>query len=430
MLNRFRYIAVNHKGEHFVDEVNATGPKEVALRLKAGKLRLIALKVVKVNVVPGKQSNFEQLKERVALLFERYQFLQSLRAPLGRLDDQTLLFFTQQLAAVLDAGLTITAGLHSIFISETNRRLKRVILGIIEFLESGCSVYQAFSKYPAVFSTTYLGLINVGERAGILDDILHRLSDYMRRLVTFRKKVISDLTYPAIILFFSLITIAFMMIYFVPSFIGVFRELDTTLPLITLSLIQIVKYITDPVFWLIVCSALGAIYVIVKKSLSTLSGKFTFDSLTLKIPLVGDIIRNNTFYLIFLNLACMLEAGVLLKESLEILKSMTGNMVFKILIGDMLEGLQQGRALSDILKGYWFLPKFVPAMMQVGEATGELAYTMRKSAEILEENAINKVEIVLKFIEPATIIMLALFMGYIMLAVFLPLYQVMNSLAS
>lgn len=436
-MKRFKFLAESVTGDTVIREMDAEDEQEVVNRLKQAKLRLITIQTVREirgrrgGGPPGRASGSSAPLSG---------WLARLRSPdrIGRVNDISLMLFTQQISTILDAGLNIASGLRVVLISETDDNFRKVIQGLIRALEGGSSAYQAFDKYPQVFSGTYRGLINIGESSSKLPMVLSRHASDLQKLYSFKRRTIASLTYPVITLIFAILSVLLMVIYFVPGFVHMYHQTKMRLPGITRALIFIVRYLTDPLFWIVAIVIILILGFFLYNYVRTPVGKYNFDRIKTAFPLLGDLVINTNLYGIYLNLACMLECGVHIAEALRILRTMTGNEVFRDFLGHTISDLRQGSTLTDSLreqwfdarKGRWFIPRYAVDLVQTGEATGDLAYMVRKAAEMMEENVNQKLETFLSLLEPVIIIFLAFAVGFTMLAIFIPLYNLINSFGS
>jgi type IV pilus assembly protein PilC len=426
-MRKFKYLAVNRIGEQTIDVMYANNEEEVIKKLKLEKLRLVNIREVREHH-PGSQNEAARtLKNNISALFARLGKLgEGLYDRFHRVNERTLCLFTQQLCTMLEAGINVTAGLRSIGMAESDRKFKKVIDRLIESMESGLSAYQSFASFPDVFSMAYSGLIRVGESSGRLPFVLNRQAQDLEKFYTFKKRTIASLTYPAFILIFAVVSVLIMTIYFVPSFSRIYSDMKMKLPFITMALVIVVQYLTNPYSWIAVLIVILIATFMLRSYSATPVGKYAIDSVKVRLPLVGELVINNHLYTTFLNLACMLECGVTISEALKILRDMSENQVFKEFLHDSLTSIKEGSSLYTALKDRWFIPRYAIDLIQTGESTGDLPDMVRRAAEMMEERVNERLEAFLAMLEPVIISFLALAVGFIMIAIFLPLYNVIS----
>jgi len=421
-------MAVNRKGETVVDLMEAFDEQEVMTALRREKLRLLNIQTVREKVAPVKKPRLADSLDRGQVLLARLRlFIDSQVQAFTRVNTRTICLFTQQLSILLASGVTITSSLRSIHTGETDRKFKKILNTMIESMEGGSTASQSFSRHPEVFNSAYSGLISVGESSGKLDIVLARQARDMEKLYGFKNKLVSSLTYPAVIMICAALAVFVLMIYFVPSFTAMYTETKMKLPLLTQILVTMVRYFTSPMCWLIAAGVVLGLSYLLKNYLATPVGRHNFDHLKIRLPVIGEIVACNELYTIFLNLSSMLECGVLITEALRILRDMTPNMVFREFIDETIKGLRSGSTFYELLRDRDIIPRYLADLVQTGESTGDLPEMIRKAAEMMEEKVNNRLETFLSLIEPFIITILALVVGLIMVAIFLPLYNILNS---
>ncbi|GEM_PF-873454 len=427
-MKRFRYTAITSRGETIVREVEAPDEGSAIAALKNEKLKLLNIKTVAYIEESPHPSIILKFRDSLFAFLQRTRDgVHSTALPWNRVSERNIFLFTHQLATLLGAGVNVSSSMRMILKSETDRKFLPVLRGLVESMEKGLSVHNSFKKFPNVFSMAYSGIIAIGESSGKLPFILEKQARDLEKLYTFKKKLIASLTYPAVILIFSILSVLLMMIYFVPNFTSIYKETQTKLPLITSMLIGFVNNLTDPLFWITVTAASIILYFIIGNYLRTPVGRHVFDYLTLKIPMVGELISWNIQYSIFMNLACMLECGIHICKSLEIIKEMMHNTVFKDILGGVLMSLDEGFSFHDSVREISLIPRYAKDFIQAGESSGELPELIRKAANMLEEQVSDKLETFLHVFEPVLIAVLAIVVGTVMIAIFLPINNLINS---
>jgi type IV pilus assembly protein PilC len=414
-VKKFGYIARNAKGERIVGDILAQDEQEVLDRFRRDKATLIKLVTL---------SSEGDLLHKFFLAFR--ENIKRFSRPWAKPRDFSVLLFTQQIAAMLEAGVSFKSGVRAILLAESDERFKEVLFGILRALEEGKSLYNAFSLYPETFSRIYASLVKVGVVSGELPTILRKHAYDLEKLYNFKRKLVTTLTYPAAIFVTALVFLLIIVLYFVPRFTTIYDQAEARLPMITSILVNSVKFLTNP-FSLSVISLLTLIiFLVARYYIQTPIGRYNFDYIKLRLPVLGSLIFENQFYLLCINIACMLECGVPLMETLRISKEMIPNEIFKELTEAIILGMKEGNNLSDIIRGHRMIPRYAFDMIQVGEVTSELPYMVRKTAEFTEGNVNQKLETALKLIEPIVMAVLAIFAGFILVATFFPLYDVIN----
>jgi len=427
-MKRFRYTALNSRGETIIRDVEAPDEGSAIAALQKEKLKLLNIKVVDCKEDNPNPSFILRFRNSLFSFFDKnHNGFHSPALPWNRVSERCIFLFTHQLATLLGAGVNVSSGMRMILKSETDRNFIPILKGLVESMEKGVSIHNSFRKYPNVFSMAYSGIIAVGESSGKLPFMLEKQARDLEKLYTFKKKLIASLTYPATVLAFSILSVLLMMIYFVPNFTSIYKETQSKLPLITTILIGFVNYLTDPFFWMTVIAASVIMYFIIGSYLKTPVGRHFIDYLALRLPIVGELVSWSILHSIFMNLACMMECGIHICKSLEIIKDMMHNTVFKDCLSGILMSLDEGFTLHDSVRELPLFPRFAKDFIQAGESSGELPVLIRKAAFMLEEQINDKLDTFLHIFEPVLIAILALIVGTIMIAIFLPINNVINS---
>jgi type IV pilus assembly protein PilC len=343
-----------------------------------------------------------------------------------KIDDVTVLVFTQQVSTMLEAGVSLESGLRAITISERNERFRKILFDLIRDLEEGKSIYQAYSRHPEAFDSVYIHLIEAGVASGKLTSILRRHASDLQKLYSYKRRLASTLAYPATIFTVALVFLGVIMLYFVPRFTSIYRETDAELPWITSMLVSLTNILTNPVWLTAILGVLALLFLMTYYYVMTPIGRFNYDFLRMKTPFIGTLISENELYRFCTTLACMLECGVALVDALKILKEITPNELFRMLIDQIIHGIRQGDSFSQSIRSVQMIPRFTRDMIHVGEETSDLSFMLRKTAEIMESNVNYRVEMALKLVEPFVMGVLAVIAGVILIATFLPLYSVIN----
>ncbi|MHC9541873.1 MAG: type II secretion system F family protein [Vulcanimicrobiota bacterium] len=413
-MKTYKYVAMNSSGEIVAGEMNSQSAEMVVKTLRRDELTIID-----VSSSSGTAGILHGISRNLRALF----------AVKERIDEKTLILFTRQLSTLLGAGITILKSLRSILIVEEDKKFKKILTEIIMSLREGNSISGALEKHPFVFSAVYTGIVKVGETSGRLPEAFHTIALDLEKSYSFRQKTIAILTYPMSVLVFSLIIILLMFIYFVPSFTGIYDNAHLQLPLITLLVVKVGKCFLDPFFWMYTLIAAALIMFLLKNYIKTPVGTFHYDYLKLKLPIVGELINKRFLHQIFLNLACLLEYGVYMNEALLKIRNISQNVIINNHMEEVCQKVKQGQELSEAMRLNWLIPRYVIDFIKTGEATGTLADMLRKSAEMIEQELLQRVETLLAMFEPIIISLLSIVLGFIIIATFLPLYNLIKALS-
>lgn len=329
--------------------------------------------------------------------------------------------FTRQLATMINAGLPITDSLL-ILRSQTKGLMQKVAAKVLADVEGGTSLSVAFAKHPAVFSPTYIALLKSGEAGGVMDKVLSRLADNLEKQQEFSGKVKGALIYPAVVVTGMLVVGLVLMIFVIPRLTSLYGEFNATLPLPTKILIGISSFLTK--FWFIFLMLIvGAAYFLVSFR-KTKTGKRKLDELIFKIPIVGPLQRQVVLTELSRTLSLMVGSGVSILESLNITADVVGNAVIAEALRDVAVQVEKGFPLTFAFSKHpEAFPYILSQMVAVGEETGKMEDVLAKVSHIFEVESDQKVKSLTAAIEPLVMVLLGLGVGFLVIAVILPIYN-------
>jgi type IV pilus assembly protein PilC len=337
-----------------------------------------------------------------------------------KIKPKDVMIFTRQFSTMIDAGLPLVQCLKIMADQSDNPTLKAMIRDINNSVQSGATLSDALRKYPAQFDSLYCNLVAAGETAGILDIILKRLAEYIEKSEKLKRKVKSAMVYPVIVLFVGAVVTLVIMIAVIPTFEEMFASTGKDLPWLTQKVIDLSNFITTK--WYIVLPAVIAFVLIVRKILKTEQGAYLFDKASLSAPVVGDLVRKVAVSKFSRTLATMLQAGVPIITSLEIVAGTAGNKVVEEALNDSRAAISEGRPLVDPLIESQVFPNMVTSMIAVGEEAGALDAMLIKLADFFDEEVDAAVETVMTMIEPLMIVFLGATVGTLIIAMYLPIF--------
>lgn len=333
--------------------------------------------------------------------------------------------FTGNLSTLQSAGITIVRSLR---ICESQLKpgpLKAVVGSVADDVEGGATFSEALGKHPAIFDRLFTNMVRAGEKGGILDQILERLADFSEKTERLKGRVKEALTYPVVVMFFALGVVAFIMAVIVPKFEEIFRSFGKELPPITQALISTSRWVGT--YWYIVVGAPILIVVLYRIAMRNPKFKYFSDGLKLKAPIAGPMVEKTIIARFARTLGTLLSAGVPILEALEIVESSVENAVISKAIGDVRTAVREGDAMAAPLKESRVFDDLVVNMIDVGEATGALDKMLLKIADVYEEEVEVQVGTLFKMLEPVMLVFLAVVVGLIVVALFLPIIKVMES---
>lgn len=345
----------------------------------------------------------------------------------GRVKAKTLCIFTRQLATLVDAGLPLLRGLAVLMRQEKNPVLRQVLADLTASVESGSTFSEALFAHPKIFSKLYINMVKAGEVGGVLEVVLNRLSQFMEKAEKIKGKVKAAMFYPIAVMVIATGIMAFLMIKIVPQFEVIFTEmLGTGLPGFTVFVLNISRACKNH-FILVVLSGV-AIFIAIKMYGKTKGGRLVLDKLFMKAPVVGDLVRKTSIARFTRTLGTLVSSGVPILQSLIIVRDTSGNRVIADAVAKIHDSVKEGESIVTPLEASGVFPPMVVSMIDVGETTGALPDMLMKIADNYEEEVDNAVTAMVSLLEPLMIVFLAVVVGSIVIALFLPLIKIITTL--
>ncbi len=337
-----------------------------------------------------------------------------------------LAIFTRQFAVLFNSGISTVRGLEGLGRQSLNARLTRAIQAVYDDIRGGYSLAKAMARHPDVFSPVYISMVKAGEMSGAMGEILDRLATFLERELTLQKKVAAATTYPAVV-FVACVTVTFILVTYVfPTFIDLFEGIDVRLPWITRSLIWITSTIRNPLVMLPILAAIGAGIYSVLQYFKTPWGRRQKDRLLLDLPVLGVLMKKVALSRFCRTLGTLLGSGVPMVHALEIVSKAAGNDVISDVIEEVQMGLKAGMRLSQPLKEYRLFPPMLAQMVAIGEETGNLPLMLNKLADFYDLEVEHSLEALTAMLEPVMILFMGIAVGYVLLAVFIPVYDLVG----
>ncbi len=346
---------------------------------------------------------------------------------IGGVGAKQLCTFTRQLSTLQDAGLPI---LRSLMILEGQSKpgpLKNSLIGVIEDIEGGSTLSEAMAKQPKAFDDLYVNMVKAGEAGGALEVILQRLAEFKERAQSLKRKVIGAMIYPAAVITVAIAIVSGIMIFIIPKFKKIFLGFDVELPDITIMLLNASDWFAT--YWWVLILAPVAFVLMIKLIKKNKTGAFVIDWIALKIPLMGKILQKSTIARTMRTLGTLIASGVPILEALTIARDTAGNNVFKRAFDNIHSAIREGESIAVPLREARIVDDMVVNMVDVGEETGALDTMMYKVAEVYDEEVAVAVDGLISMLEPIMVVVLGLIVGFIVIALFMPLVKLLNELS-
>ncbi len=347
-----------------------------------------------------------------------------------RVKHKDLALFTRQFSVMLDAGLPLVQCLEILGQQQDSKFFQKVIFQTRGDVEAGMTLADAMAKHPRVFEPLYTNMVAAGETGGILDVILQRLSTYLEKMVKLKSDVKSALIYPIAVIVISIIVISVIMIVVIPAFKNIFEGLlgpGERLPWLTELVVTMSQFMAS--YWWLIALVVGIAVFGAKTWYKTDKGHHFIDSLILKLPVLGPIMRKIAVARFSRTLSTLLSSGVPILESLEITARTAGNVIVSEAIHKVRSGIEQGQTFVEPLKNSGVFPIMVSQMIGVGEQTGALDAMLSKIADFYEQEVDAAIANLLSLMEPAMILFLGVTIGTIVIAMYMPLFTLIGKLA-
>src|SRR5258707_6757 len=343
-------------------------------------------------------------------------------------DAKELAIFTRQFSVMIDAGLPLVQCLEILASQQENKFFQKVLINTRGQVEGGATLSAAMRGSPKVFDALYVNMVEAGETGGILDTILQRLSTYIEKNVKLQRAVKSALIYPVGVLTIAGGVIVLLLWKVVPIFATLFAGLGATLPLPTRIVIKLSDLVGSWFGFLFVFGGIGAVFAL-KAWYGTTGGRFFLDSMILKLPVLGILMRKIAVARFTRTLGTLIASGVPILEGLDITAKTAGNAVVERALIQVRKSLEEGKSLTEPLKDSQVFPGMVTQMIAVGEQTGAMDAMLQKIADFYEEEVDSAVKDLLTALEPIMIVFLGVVVGGVVISMYLPLFSLIGKLS-
>lgn len=403
----YRYQAQTRDGRLITSTIEAVNLNLAIDTLTASKLKILEIKPVR---------------------FDPFAYFQNM----GSVDRESIVMMSRRLVALVRSGLAVDRSLQVLHEQEEDKKLKPVLAAVLHDIRVGSTLSWAMAKHPAVFDALYISMVKVGETTGDLGGLLDKLAEFLERDMRVRKKAASALTYPMFIFIFCVAVIAVIFLFVLPGLLEVFAALASgELPLPTRIMFFVVSVARNPYVFLALL-LMGVYYMVYFRDyLKTPAGKYKWDRMKLNIPVFGPINKKLLVAHFCRVMGTLLSTGIPLTRGLEILMEFSDNEFFRTsVIHPLYDGVREGQSVSQVMAELGFFPDMVGNMVAVGESTGEVPRMLLRISQFYDEEIGYALDGLLAMIEPIMICGMGLMVCFVLLSVFLPLYQVIMNMSS
>ena len=420
----FHYIALDQNGQEIAGVIDAVSDSEAINALRSQQL-------YPTQVVQEGKGDTASIKKRARTTSAKAKGKAAVKATAtAKVKGKTLMIFTRQLATLIDSGLPLLRGLTVLGRQEPLPVMKSTINTLADAVQTGSTFSESLQQYPRIFNKLYVNMVKAGELGGVLEIVLNRLAEYQEKAQKLKNKIVAAMVYPIIVMFIAVAIMIFLMLVIVPKFEGIFKDMlqGKPLPWLTQVVIGMSRWIGANFIYL----AIGAFGLVVAWKIfsSTKGGRVAIDRAKLRLPIFGDVQRKTAISRFTRTLGTLVTSGVPILQALNITRETAGNVVVSDAINKVHDAVKEGESMVAPLDGSGVFPPMVISMVDVGEETGQLPEMLLKIADVYEDEVDNSVSALTSLLEPLMIVFLAVVVGVIVMALFLPLISIIQNLSS
>ena len=346
----------------------------------------------------------------------------------NRIKIRDMVVFTRQFATLISSGMSLLESLIVLEKQTTNPKFKTIISEIRMYVESGHSLSESMERYPNVFNRLFVSLIRAGEAGGLLDRTMNDLAGFLEKEEEIKMKIRNKTAYPKFVLAFAVFISMVIIIFLVPSFQGIYSELGAELPAITQMVISIGNLFKKFYFYIILFVVVFGGRYLFRKFVRTPRGRYAMDSFKIHIPKFGDLFKKMSLSRFSRHFGILLATGVPILNSLEIAKGVADNVLIDAALEKIKKGIREGENISDPMSKMEIFPPMMIQMIAVGERTGTLDEISTKIADFYDKEVSNTIDILVTILEPIMLLAVALFIGIIVISMYLPMFNIYQNM--
>ena len=426
---QYQFTAADAKGEQLSGTVDAPTEAEAINQLRSQGY-------YPLQVVEAGKGKVAAPKKKAAAKSAKGSNAKGKARTGGRIKPKALMIFTRQLATLIDSGLPLLRGLTVLGKQEPNPVLRGTLNALADSVQSGSTFSESLAQHPKIFNKLYVNMVKAGELGGVLEVVLLRLAEYQEKAQKLKNKIVSAMVYPVIVMFIAVAILVFLMLVIVPKFEAMFAEMgNEELPAISQIVFGTSKFflnasvgpIPNAVWFFLVIVLIGFGFNAWGR---TKGGRKAIDTMKLKLPVFGDIQRKSAVARFSRTLGTLVTSGVPILQALNITRDTAGNVVISDAIEKVHSAVKEGESIVTPLQASGVFPGMVISMVDVGEETGQLPEMLLKVADVYDDEVDNAVSALTSILEPIMIVILALVVGSVVFALFLPLIKVIQNVGS
>ncbi len=426
---RFNYVALDSRGQESAGLIDASSSSEAIGQLRqAGYFPTNVAEEGNSYPRAPKPVKAKGKTKAVAVAARRADRKGIVLFEKKTVKTKVLMIFTRQLATLIDAGLPLLRALTVLAKQERDTVLKKTISNLSDAVQGGSTFSEGLAQHPKIFNDLYVNMVRAGELGGVLELVLTRLAEFQEKAQKIKNKVIAAMVYPLIVLVLAVAIMGFLLVFIVPKFEQIFKDMlgDKPLPGITLFVIGASDAVSN--HWALILIGLVAVIVVLNVLGRTRAGRVLLDRVKLRTPLFGDLLRKTAISRFSRTLGTLVTSGVPILQALNITRETAGNVVIANAITQVHDSVKEGESIVFPLEASGAFPPMVISMIDVGEETGQLPEMLLKIAEVYDDEVDNSVAGLTSMLEPIMIVFLALVVGTIVIALFMPLISIISGL--
>ena len=426
---RFNYVALDARGQESAGVMEAATSNDVVAQLR--QTGFFPTNVTEEGKGPAPRAAKKKDKaaapaapgaaaqKKGLVLFQR-----------KTIKSKVLMIFTRQLATLIDAGLPLLRGLSVLGKKERDPVLKGTIYSLADAVQGGSTFSESLAQHPKIFNKLYINMVKAGELGGVLELVLNRLAEFQEKAQRIKNKIVSAMFYPVIVLVIAIAIMGFLLVFIVPKFEQIFKDMlgGKPLPGLTQFVIAASNMVKEHAF--IILGVIAAIVIGYRLFVRTAGGRVFMDKVKLRMPLFGDLVRKGAISRFSRTLGTLVTSGVPILQALNITRDTAGNAVIAEAISKVHDSVKEGESIVQPLEASGVFPPMVISMVDGGEQTGALPEMLMKIADNFDEEVDNAVSAMTSLLEPIMIVFLALVVGTIVIALFLPLISIIQGMQS
>lgn len=364
---------------------------------------------------------------RVTNLTEQAETVLTKDIHLGKPIKRTqFIMFLRQFSTLLRAGVTIVESIRILSLQVDSKPFQKILVSIGDDLRGGGSLSDTLMKHPKAFEPLVINMIKAGEMSGTVDESLDRLAEHYEKAHMTKQKVISAMSYPIVVAIVAIGVVIFLLTFVVPMFVDLFASVGGELPLLTQFVLKASNFMVD--YWYLFILITAAIIVGVWMMRNNKEGKYLLDTLLLRIPIFGDLMKKSTLSTLTRTLSSLFASSVPILQALSMTEKIVENEVISRVVGESRQSLERGGSLTEPMAGHWAFPPLIPHMIAIGEQTGSLDTMLGKVADFYEKEVDASTDRLKALIEPLMIVLLAGLVGTIVLSILLPMFSLFTEI--